>query len=57
MMPLSGFFSKDEVIAAGFTQGPAHPLGGLLLLVAAMTATFYMVRAFLVTFMGESRLQ
>ena len=53
MLPLSGFFSKDEIIAAGFTQGPLHPLGGvILLLVTAMTA-YYMLRAFIVTFMGS----
>ena len=52
LMPLSGFFSKDEIIAAGFMQGPAHPLGGVVLVgVAALTA-YYTIRAFLVTFMG-----
>jgi NADH-quinone oxidoreductase subunit L len=52
LMPLSGFFSKDEIISAGFTQGPLHPLGGIVLLVVAALTAFYMIRAFLVTFMG-----
>jgi len=54
MLPLSGFFSKDEIIAAGFTQGPLHPLGGVVLLVVAAMTAYYMIRAFLVTFMGEA---
>jgi NADH-quinone oxidoreductase subunit L len=53
LMPLSGFFSKDEIIASGFTRGPLHPLGGVVLLLVAALTAFYMVRAFLVTFMGE----
>ena len=52
LMPLSGFFSKDEIISAGFTQGPLHPLGGIVLLVVAGLTAFYMIRAFLVTFRG-----
>ena len=27
--PLAGFFSKDEIISAGFDMGAAHPFGGL----------------------------
>ncbi|GAC1328284.1 MAG: NADH-quinone oxidoreductase subunit L [Candidatus Dormibacteria bacterium] len=53
MLPLSGFFSKDEIIAAGFTQGPLHPLGGIILLLVTGLTAYYMLRAFLVTFMGE----
>ncbi|MFN2466180.1 MAG: NADH-quinone oxidoreductase subunit L [Candidatus Dormibacteria bacterium] len=53
VVPLSGFFSKDEIISAGLAHGPLHPFLGLVLVaVAAMTA-YYMFRAFLVTFMGE----
>jgi NADH-quinone oxidoreductase subunit L len=53
--PLSGFFSKDEILGAGLDRGPLHPLFGLVLVgVTALTA-FYMFRAFLVTFMGESQ--
>ena len=53
MLPLSGFFSKDEIIAAGFTQGPLHPLGGVVLLAVAGLTAYYMLRAFIVTFMGQ----
>ena len=55
LMPLSGFFSKDEIISAGFTQGPAHPVGGIVLLLVAGLTAFYMIRAFLITFMGEAQ--
>ena len=55
LVPLSGFFSKDEIISAGFTTGPAHPLGGIVLLLVAALTAFYMFRAFLITFMGEAQ--
>jgi NADH-quinone oxidoreductase subunit L len=55
VMPLSGFFSKDEIIGAGFAQGPLHPLFGAVLVVGAGLTGYYMIRAFLVTFMGERR--
>ncbi|MEA2682055.1 MAG: NADH-quinone oxidoreductase subunit [Chloroflexota bacterium] len=53
LMPLSGFFSKDEIIAAGFTSGPLHPLGGIVLLAVAGLTAYYTLRAFLVVFMGQ----
>ncbi|MGI8609963.1 MAG: NADH-quinone oxidoreductase subunit L [Candidatus Dormibacteria bacterium] len=53
LMPLSGFFSKDEIISAGFTRGAFHPLGGIVLLLAAALTAFYTIRAFLVTFTGK----
>jgi NADH-quinone oxidoreductase subunit L len=54
--PLSGFFSKDEIIWGAFHGGPnAVPiLGAIGYLVAFMTA-FYMGRLLLMTFFGESR--
>ncbi|HEY8739831.1 MAG TPA: NADH-quinone oxidoreductase subunit L [Candidatus Dormibacteraeota bacterium] len=51
--PLSGFFSKDEILGAGLTQGPLHPVFGLVLVFVAGLTAYYMFRAFLVTFMGE----
>jgi NADH-quinone oxidoreductase subunit L len=54
--PLSGFFSKDEILGAGLAQGPLHPLGGLVLAGVAGLTAFYMLRAFLITFMGSSQL-
>ncbi|MDD5308968.1 MAG: NADH-quinone oxidoreductase subunit L [Deltaproteobacteria bacterium] len=51
--PLSGFFSKDEILAAALRGG--HPVVfGLGLLVAALTA-FYMFRIYIVVFLGRAR--
>jgi NADH-quinone oxidoreductase subunit L len=55
---LSGFFSKDEIIYAGFAKGDGQGwlLGGVMLLGAALTA-YYMTRIMLLTFFGEKRWQ
>ncbi len=50
--PFSGFFSKDEILAAAFHQSPL--LWGLGIVVSAFTA-FYMFRLFFLTFMGAYR--
>jgi len=58
--PLAGFFSKDEILFAGYLQG--FTLGstetaffwGISFLTAGMTA-FYMIRCVAMTFWGESR--
>jgi NADH-quinone oxidoreductase subunit L len=52
MVPLAGFFSKDEVISAGIAKGPGHPLGGLLLALAAGLTAYYTMRAFYMAFVG-----
>ncbi|NRA76184.1 MAG: NADH-quinone oxidoreductase subunit L [Planctomycetes bacterium] len=58
--PLAGFFSKDEILFAGFQQGFLNGVGSAQLfwlisfLTAGMTA-FYMVRCVSMTFWGESR--
>ena len=53
--PLSGFWSKDEVLAGSFNSGPAGPvLWGIGLLVALMTA-FYMTRQVIMTFFGSEK--
>jgi NADH-quinone oxidoreductase subunit L len=53
--PLSGFFSKDEILAAAWGGGHGSPaLFGLAAVVAVLT-TFYMFRLFLVAFAGERR--
>ncbi|MDI7276235.1 MAG: NADH-quinone oxidoreductase subunit L [Anaerolineae bacterium] len=52
--PLSGFFSKDEILAAAYHSG--YWLLWLLGLVTAGLTAFYMSRAVLLTFFGESRL-
>ncbi len=56
--PLSGFFSKDEILAAAFARGHAQPVWyaywGLGLAAALLTA-FYMTRLMLYTFHGPNR--
>ena len=56
--PLSGFFSKDEILASAFARGGAQPLWlgiwGLGLGTALLTA-FYMTRMMLYTFHGPNR--
>jgi NADH-quinone oxidoreductase subunit L len=50
---LSGFFSKDEILAAAFESGN-YVLWGMGLFTAGLTA-FYMFRALFMTFHGQSR--
>jgi NADH-quinone oxidoreductase subunit L len=51
--PLSGFFSKDEIVAAAFgAPGGNVLLGALLLLTSGLTGV-YMFRALFLTFHGE----
>ena len=56
--PFSGFFSKDDLIASTWSShalGPfAQFLGGVLILTAGLTS-FYMFRAYYLTFEGEYR--
>src|SRR6185437_16003716 len=50
---LSGFFSKDEILAAAWEGG--HPILFLLALIAAFFTAFYMFRLFFMVFTGEQR--
>lgn len=50
---LSGFFSKDEILAAAWEGG--HPILFLLALIAAFFTAFYMFRLFFMVFTGEAR--
>lgn len=50
--PFSGFFSKDEILAAAYAQSPI--LWGLGVIGAFMTA-FYMFRLYATTFLGNFR--
>lgn len=50
--PFSGFFSKDEILAAAFAKSPIYWVLGLL--GAAMTS-FYMFRLYATTFLGKFR--
>jgi NADH-quinone oxidoreductase subunit L len=56
--PLSGFFSKDEILAAAFARGTVEPVWYLfwgLGLAAALLTAFYMARLMLYTFHGPNR--
>ena len=50
--PFSGFFSKDEILAAAYAKNPIYWFLGLI--GAAMTA-FYMFRLYATTFLGPFR--
>jgi len=50
--PFSGFFSKDEILAAAYAKNPIY--WGLGVAGAAMTA-FYMFRLYATTFLGKFR--
>jgi NADH-quinone oxidoreductase subunit L len=56
--PFSGFFSKDEILAAAFARGAAQPIYyvfyGMGILAALLTA-FYMARLMAMTFLGANR--
>ncbi len=50
--PFSGFFSKDEILAAAYAKNPMYWFLGVV--GAAMTA-FYMFRLYATTFLGQFR--
>jgi NADH-quinone oxidoreductase subunit L len=50
--PFSGFFSKDEILAAAFAHSPIY--WGIGVATAALTA-FYMFRLYATTFLGKFR--
>lgn len=52
--PLSGFFSKDEILFMTYANGPSPFYYWLGLLTAGITA-FYMMRVFVYTFLGKTR--
>jgi NADH-quinone oxidoreductase subunit L len=56
--PFSGFFSKDEILAAAFARGaaaPAYYLFYAMGLVAALLTAYYMARLMAMTFFGSNR--
>jgi NADH-quinone oxidoreductase subunit L len=53
--PFSGFFSKDEILAAAWFSG--HRVLYVLALIGAGLTAFYMTRLVLLTFFGASRLE
>jgi NADH-quinone oxidoreductase subunit L len=52
MPPFSGFFSKDEILAAAFAHNPVLWVGGVL---GALLTAFYMFRLYAMTFLGKFR--
>jgi NADH-quinone oxidoreductase subunit L len=57
--PFSGFFSKDEILAAAFARGANMPVFYLFYgmgVLAALLTAFYMARLMAMTFLGESRI-
>ncbi len=57
--PLSGFFSKDEILFRAFEYGyDGHPYATIIWimgLIAAFLTAFYMTRAYVLTFLGKER--
>lgn len=53
--PLSGFFSKDEILAAAFARGGPWLVFWGLGVAAALLTAFYMTRLMLYTFHGPNR--
>jgi NADH-quinone oxidoreductase subunit L len=56
--PFSGFFSKDEILAAAFARGEAMPIYYVFYgmgLAAALITAFYMARLMAMTFLGSNR--
>ncbi len=51
--PFSGFFSKDEILAAAYHAG--HPILWLIGLITAGLTSFYIGRQVFLTFFGRSR--
>jgi NADH-quinone oxidoreductase subunit L len=50
--PFSGFFSKDEILAATFSKNIIYWILGVI---GAMMTAFYMFRLYAMTFLGEFR--
>jgi NADH-quinone oxidoreductase subunit L len=56
--PFSGFFSKDEILAAAFARGAEQPVFYVYYamgIVAALLTAFYMARMMAMTFLGAGR--
>jgi NADH-quinone oxidoreductase subunit L len=50
--PFSGFFSKDEILAAAYAHNPTYYIIGVI---TAMLTSFYMFRMMYLTFWGKFR--
>ena len=55
LFPLSGFWSKDEILGAAFAKGDFFVILWLIGVVTALLTAFYMTRLIILTFFGEAR--
>ncbi|MGH8871743.1 MAG: NADH-quinone oxidoreductase subunit L [Acidimicrobiia bacterium] len=53
--PLAGFWSKDEILAAGFARGGWFQFLWVIGLVTALLTAFYIARLWVLVFLGEGR--
>jgi len=53
--PLAGFWSKDEILAAGFARGGWYYFLWVIGLVTALLTAFYITRLWVLVFLGEPR--
>jgi NADH-quinone oxidoreductase subunit L len=53
--PFAGFFSKDAILYAAFTQGPNGKILWFVGLVTALLTSFYMFRLWYLAFLGKPR--
>lgn len=53
--PLSGFFSKDEIMLSLFTHGTYGKVFWILGMLAALLTAYYMFRLYFLTFLGKFR--
>jgi NADH-quinone oxidoreductase subunit L len=55
VVPLSGFWSKDEILAASYAHGPYFVFLWIVGTGAALLTGFYITRLMMLTFAGEGR--
>jgi NADH-quinone oxidoreductase subunit L len=55
IVPFSGFWSKDEILAAAFVHGDYTVALWVVGLIAALFTAFYITRLMMMTFFGEPR--
>ena len=55
LFPLSGFWSKDEILGAAFVKGGFFFILWFIGILTALLTAFYMTRLMILTFFGEKR--
>ena len=55
VFPLSGFWSKDEILGAAFAKGGWFTILWVIGVITALITAFYMTRLIILTFFGEKR--